>query len=463
MLLLFQVSNFRSIKDTITLSLIAKKEKLHGERLYKFDGFRGRVLPIASVHGGNASGKTNLIKALAATKRLVIKRPQMDEHLRFEPFLLEASYTHKPTTFLTQILLKKKIYEYEVHHKEEGIIFERLSLIKWSSSKTQARQILFERGPEKIIAGELCVRTEKDQLVFGVLEASLRPCDTLLNILYQQASGKNSEELTWSPAIKEVFDWFRFSLGIVSNKDGTVIPSPENVEKISELLPFFDVGICGLHYLNVEPEKEFNEGLVSSISEVLDQLPEGQAIPFPTRHKGAFLVRRFEGKLQFSRLFSYHKTSDGKIVNFDLSQESDGTKQLFKILPYFYDIAKSSKSRTLFIDELDIKLHPLLVQKILKDFLDVCPTINSQLIFSTHDSSLLDTELFRRDEMNLMERKADGASTLHTLSSTTEKNKLKNLRYDSNLQKEYLNQNIGGVANLSKENFLMPSNEEEPI
>jgi AAA15 family ATPase/GTPase len=143
------------------------------------------------------------------------------------------------------------------------------------------------------------------------------------------------------------------------------------------------------------------------------------------------------------KLMAAHTDVNGKDVVFEMNRESDGSLRAIDLLPAFIDLL-SSKKKVYVIDELDRSLHSRLTRSLLEEYLKSCSiTSRSQLLFTTHDLSLMDQDLFRRDEMWVVERGDDGASELIAFSD------YKEIRYDKDIRKSYLQGRLGGVPRIS--------------
>jgi AAA15 family ATPase/GTPase len=161
-----------------------------------------------------------------------------------------------------------------------------------------------------------------------------------------------------------------------------------------------------------------------------------------------YFISEKEGKETTKKLIAFHKCDDGTEIRFDIDKESDGTRRLLDILPAFtagwqLNLRKTRVSKIYFIDELDRSLHHLLLRKLLNKYFASCNADSrTQILFTTHDLLLMDQNLFRRDEMNVVERDATGASSVIPL------NEYNGIRSDKDLLKSYLQGRFGGIPRL---------------
>jgi AAA15 family ATPase/GTPase len=158
------------------------------------------------------------------------------------------------------------------------------------------------------------------------------------------------------------------------------------------------------------------------------------------RHGQRFLVRLKDGEAVVSTLRTRHSGMDGGGVPFNLDEESDGTLRYIDLSMAFHALALKNSGHVFIVDELDRSLHPNLVREAMEAFLAGCgPDSKSQLIVTTHDATLMTQDLFRRDEIWFAEKEPCGSTALHSLGD------FKDLRYDTELQRNYLTGRLGGV------------------
>ncbi len=415
MLIEFRVKNFRSLRDEQVLSLVAAKDKTQQDTHTYATGINAApfVLRSAVVYGANASGKSNLIKALQYMRGVVIESAaaiQPGQIFTVQPFQLDAVFADQPSEFEATFLLDGVRYQYGFAMTAQRIVSEHLLVYR-----TSKPQRWFERHFDS--------ETDKDVYEFGtglkgpksVWEGATRPNSLFLSMAVQL----NNE------ALRPVFDWFVTQL-VIFNEQARLTPQASiqmlqqanGRKEICEFLSAADISIADI---DVETRK----------------VP-GQSVHFdPVAGKAEVRMEEVEEhKLRF-----HHLTEQGKAV-FDLMDESSGTRNLLFLAGPVLEIL--SKGLTLVVDELDTSLHTLLVRALVRLFHR--PDINTggaQLIFTTHDTSLLDApNLFRRDQVWFVEKDRDQASTLVALSEFSP-------RKNEALERGYLMGRYGGVPFLS--------------
>ena len=415
MLVEFRVKNFRSLRDEQVLSLVASKDNTLQQTHTITTGLKAApsLLRSAVVYGANASGKSNLIKALQYMRGVVVESAtviQPGQTYGVQPFRLDDASAKEPTEFEVTFILDGTRYQYGYSMTPERIISEHLLVYK--AFKPQR---WFERHFDS--------ETGKDVYDFGsglkgaksLWETATRPNALFLSM----AAQLNSE------ALRPVFDWFVNGLVIVNEQSQLnpqmsiqMLKQAEGRKRICDFLTAADISIADI--------------------EVVTRKVPGQAVHFdPVAGKTEVRTEEME---QHEMRFS-HVTEKGKAV-LDLMDESSGTRNLLFLAGPVMDILR--KGLTLVMDELDTSLHPLLVRELVRLFHR--PEINiggAQLIFTTHDTSLLDApDLLRRDQIWFVEKEGDQASSLVSLSEFSP-------RKNEALERGYLMGRYGGVPFLS--------------
>jgi AAA15 family ATPase/GTPase len=411
MLIEFRVKNFRSLRDEQVLSLVASADKTYRDTHTVATGLKASpaLLRSAVVYGANAGGKSNLVKALQYMRGVVVESAtaiQPGQLFSVQPFRLDGASASQPTSFEVSFLLDGVRHQYGFTMTAERIVSEHLLVYK--AFKPQR---WFERSVD--------AQTGKDVYEFG---AGLKGAKNL----WEGATRTNGLFLSTavqlnSEALRPVFDWFMNQL-VIFNETSPLVPQlsvqmlqqAEQRRAICAFLSAADISIADI--------------------DVVTNRRPGQVVRFDAV-AGQTEVRTEE--IEEHQLRFHHVTEHGKAV-FDLADESSGTRNLLFLAGPVLDILR--KGMTLVIDELDTSLHTLLVRELVRLFHQ--PEVNqagAQLIFTTHDTSLLDApDLFRRDQVWLVEKDAAQASTLLSLSEFSP-------RKNEALERGYLMGRYGGV------------------
>ena len=394
MLIEFRISNFRSLRDEQVLSLVASKDKslASSHTVSTGVGATPALLRSAAIYGPNAGGKSNLIKALQYMRGVVVESATIAPNQPFsvQPFRLDAAFAGMPTEFEVTFLIDGVRYQYGFAMNAERILSEHLLVYKafkpqhWFTRRHDPAtgRDVYDFGP--------ALKGQK-----SVWESATRPNALFLSMAVQL----NSEQLA------PVFDWFARQL-VVFNEHAMLNPRV-TLQMLRD--PAAKRSICA--FLNA-----------ADIS-IAD-------IDVVTR-------KDHEDELRFT-----HATSKGAAV-FGITEESSGTRNLLFMIGPILDIVRNGL--TLVVDELDTSLHTLLVRRIIQLFHDTAlNTRGAQIIFTTHDTSLLDAhDLFRRDQVWFVEKDRDQASRLYSLTEFSP-------RKGEALERGYLMGRYGGLPILGE-------------
>lgn len=416
MLVEFRLRNYRCFKDEQVLSLVANADdSLLQNLITDVPNFKGNLLRSVAIYGPNASGKTTILDALNAVKRMVTESASAkpDDLLAVEPFLLDPATRDAPTAFELTFIHEGVRYQYGFEIDAERVYQEYLYFVPRGRRAT-----LFER--------EYDAETDQDGYYFGpslkgprqqVSEAT-RP-----NALFLSVGASLNLD-----ALKEPYAWFRSGLGGIQAyriSSGYRLTLDERLhEPIKKVLELADLGIGDYR---IEPPLEEAKRVVL-VRVVLDE--EEDAHREPAR-----------------RIVMCHKAVNGEEVCIPLDRESKGTFQLFALSTFLLDALFGGT--TLYVDELDASLHPELARAIIKLFHhSESNAKGAQLIFNTHDTTLMDNDLFRRDQIWFTEKDADGAAHLYSLLDFSP-------RRDASLAKGYLQGRYGALPFLGNPEMLL--------
>ena len=388
MLIEFRVKNFRSLRDEQTLSLVADKDKSLQESSTMPSGIKAAptLLRSMAIFGPNAGGKSNLIKALQFMRAVVAESAsvmQPGQAFHTQSFRFEATSVAQPTEFDVSFVLDGIRYQFGFALTAQRITREYLLVYKAFKP-----QLWFERYFDE--------ESGKDLYDFGtglkgpksVWEGATRPNALFLSMAVQL----NSEQL------QPVFAWFVKQLAIFNEITPLgqhfsieMLRKPEGKRAICDFLTSADISISDI--------------------EVVTRKVSGQAVHFDMAAEKTE-VRNEEQEVH--ELLFHHVTDHGEAV-FSLGDESMGTRNLLFLTGPVLEIL--DKGMVLVVDELSSSLHPLLVRRLVELFQNSrFNKKGAQLIFTSHDTSLLDQDLFRRDQIWFVEKDRDQASKLYPLS-----------------------------------------------
>jgi AAA15 family ATPase/GTPase len=434
MLVRFSVENFLSFRDRTELSMVASgKVRRHPEHVIKPSTAAGiPLLKLAIIYGANASGKSNLVKAMAMAKQIILHPAEAGGRIVQNPFKLDPACRHRPTRFEFEIKAGDRYFAYGFSYRPERIEEEWL----FEVTRTSENRI-FERSRGKIELGELSFANGNEEQFLKFTAKG-----TLQNRLFLTECRERNvrENVTGAEDILKVLDWIEESLVSVlpaselQLRPFGIFTNGAFIKDLARYLNCFDTGIDEVDIERVEP------GSANVPMEMWKRLeaesPLGFALP-----EGAHILfdRDDKGKLRAWKLIARHRTRSGakNISTFDMTEESDGTRRLMYLVPAM--IALMGSDSVFLIDELDRSLHPEILHSYLANYLKYSAGQSSQLIVTTHDTTLLKQSFVRRDEVWFMEKGDDQSSRLIALEE------FKNADRSKDLQQDYLMGRFGGV------------------
>ncbi|MDQ2098683.1 MAG: ATP-binding protein [Tychonema bourrellyi B0820] len=391
MLIGFSVGNYKSFKETVTLSMVAssiteEEKELDANNLFEIN-HKLNLLKSAAIYGANSSGKSNLIAAINFMKWFVLnssKETQVSEAIDVEAFRLSTETEKEPSFFEIVFLLEGKTFRYGFEVNAREVVSEWLSQADDSEEK-----MLFERDFDKCILGDfpegqgISDKTRSNALFLSVVA---------------QFNGKISGKILL---------WFSKTLQLISGLQDRqyrkeTLESFENDRHRHDIIEFIkklDLGIADIQITN-------QPAFIISNNKALY-----------ARSYGGSLYLNSESKPTVKTIHPKYD-ADGKqtaIELFDIEKhESEGTNKLFALAGILLDTLRIGK--ILLIDELDARLHPLITRELIYLFnSNVTNPHNAQLIFTTHDTNLLSSKTFRKDQIWFTEKDNKGATDFYSL------------------------------------------------
>ena len=388
MLLEFRVRNYKSIRDDQSLNLVASSsdKELADTHLVPTElKSLPRAVRSAVIYGPNASGKSTLLFALNYMRAVVAESAvivQPGQTYNVQPFKLDETSLKEPTEFEMNFVLGGVRHQYGFAMTSKRIVRESLTVYRTSK-------------PTQWFSRALAADGESYDYEFSAYLTGSRKLwqdSTRPNALFLSTAAQLNSELL-SPVFRSIVEGVVYlPAGALLSYDLTtaLLATEEGRTTIREFLSAADISIAGVQAVprkGFRNQVEFRAGGVSHASQ----------------EEAEFLVPVFE-----------HNTANGR-ATFELQEESGGTQRLYTLVAPVLDVLRDG--RALVVDELDSSLHTLLVRRLISMFHD--PSLNkfgAQLIFSTHDTSLLDHNLFRRDQIWFTEKDAAQATRLYPLT-----------------------------------------------
>ncbi|WP_099292029.1 ATP/GTP-binding protein [Butyricimonas sp. Marseille-P3923] len=409
MILRVTIKNLYSFKEETEISFVAGKSTIHGEqvsRAEKRDGIS--VLKTGIIYGANASGKSNIIKAVSMIQKIALSSIPKKY---IEPFKLT-----KPNNLPSKIELEfkagKKFFAYGVEFTIKGITEEWLYEINSRTDREIYTRKVTAEGNE-FTFGPVNGNAETQQLLKFISQST--PVTDSFLAEYIKRNGKGL------PLVNDVYRWMKENLKIIfpnSRYNGISIRVEKDKDfaaATKSLLEYFNTGIADIRRIKVSKEDvDLPKDLINNL--LSDAEPnKNYVIASSSDSTIYFFETDSEGITTTYKQTAIHKTSDNDEVPFEMSEESDGSIRLLDFIPMLIDLRLNES--VYLVDEIDRSMHPMLSQKLLEYYFNhLSDERDTQLIFSTHESNLLNLDLIRADEVWFIEKGHEGASHLTSLA-----------------------------------------------
>ncbi|MCL2785697.1 MAG: ATP/GTP-binding protein [Methanomassiliicoccaceae archaeon] len=424
MLIRFKVGNFLSFDETQELSMIRGSTHGHPDHVCGIDGLG--LLKVSAVYGANASGKSNLVKAIGESRNMILLGEMIRSDRYFRPKLGNKDLN---SYFEFEFEIDSTFYSYGF----EVLLSKQRVISEWLYELSEQNRIIFQRTGNVITHEfENDDKTRMDIYVEDMEEASA----TLFLTEMSRKMRVNEKKLS---IFSKISDWFRYRLHVISPGRSLTVTGGEDLNRAAELMASFGTGIMEIGYSKADENEEiFPNGFLTKIHEELirkrnKRVPNDKCGVTLDMGRGRYRISLSENdEIVIERMFFLHKSSNAR---FELHEESDGTRRLYDLISVLLNPADSL---TYVMDELDLRLHPNLTYKFIERFFERMRGRNNQLIFTVHESSLMDFKLLRRDEIWFIEKGEEESSILYSLEEFNE-------RTDKRIDKAYLEGRYGGV------------------
>lgn len=435
MLLRFVAENIYSFREAMEFNTLPSS-KSHNHLNHKYLCFHATALRLSALYGANGAGKSNLIKAIRYLRGAVVKgslndfQQPDDVAFRFDP-----SYADKPSGLAVEFFQNRRLYYYQIEFKNNVVEFEELLL-----SDTDKDCFLFQRKQND-------VKLNADYMTKGVNKEFLDALNRLVrsDMLFISFISKNYP--SEMPLTTDAYSWFKDKLQIVLPGHVTsLVPHLFDTQEsfrtmVNEIIPELKTGISALevekHEVTADSAKD-DPVLLGAIMRARRQ----KGIPQMIYSRGLMEQSNvvYDGETVWLKtLVGVHEDSSGNKYNSPLSIESDGTRRLIEYMPLFY--AVTQKDSVYVVDEIERSIHPILIKTIIRKISE-SEKATGQLIFTTHESALLDQDIFRPDEIWFAQKDSYQATQLYPLSDY-------NIHHTANIENGYLAGRYGGIPFLS--------------
>lgn len=395
MLLQFKFKNHKCFYDENILDLIATQEKRHINSTIDING--NKILPVIEIHGANASGKSSILEALFFMFETIKMSSRIDinKELLTMPFAFSDKTINQNSEYEISICLGDYEYRYGFSINQNGFDEEWLYKKKFSSTTKATQKIIFERTNNMVIFGPAFEKYKKTWDLFSN-DINTNKLLILSNVAIKEENG----------ILRDIYEFvskFSFKIENIFQRQVSVdILTKDNslFDKFQKIIKEFDPCLLGIRIDEINNESGNKTYRISGVHKDID--------------------------------------NDKKRISIPLQRESEGTVKIFDIMPTI--LKNLEDGGLLCIDELDVKLHPLLFKKIVNMYKDkTINNNNAQLIYTAHSTFMFKSEDLRRDQLYLVEKDSLGKSRIYSLSE------FRNLRTDADYEKKYLTGQFGAI------------------
>ena len=424
MLINFQIKNFCSYKMNAELSFVSnakiKNNKDHEVKLKKIN-----VLKNCALYGANASGKSNIIKALSFMKKMVLNKSD------YMDFSFKGN-ENTPTTFTIVFSNNENIYEYSFSLLNKKNLFDNYKIVKESLHKiyNNKSELFFNLEQDKNVFSKKFLKIT----YFKAYISGYKRINNQLFLAYISDVDKTIDNEEINTAIRCTYNFFKEELVILSNDNNFNLVNLTNLDNLSLYLKKFDTGIEYLDFINCSFD-EINESVNNEIlNKYIIEARQNNQKSFCIFNKDKLFCIDLENNV-FKKLVCKHRNINNV---FNLGNESEGTVRIIFLISMLFE--DSLKDKVYVIDEIERSIHPLLSPKLILEFQNLNKNNHKQLLFTTHLVSLMD-EVLRRDEIYFCSKNKYGISSIESLLEYAS-------RLDPNISKKYLEGRFGAIPNL---------------
>lgn len=441
------VENFKSFDKETVLTMISSN-KIRKKNNHKICIKNTSLLKYAVIYGANAAGKSNLVEVFKFMKYCVKNAIPAEATTMF--CKSQKENCDKPSTFELQFTIGDKFYAYgfSIQLSQRSVLSEWLHELYQNGSS----RMLFEREyHKKPILGLDFVQGTSDS---NKLQTYLDDFDETSNHLFLTIMnrGKKYNDDSKLFFFKETYDWITNNINVCTPHSALAgfeyYYDEASLTRINELIKIFDTGISKVIIEEISIDELSKELPAPIFDDVMNDLKEkaekdpAQKIAASMRSEDSFFNIEIE-RNKAPKITTIKLKHDKCFYDFKFKEESDGTRRLFELIDM---LLNNSKDRVYIIDEMERSLHPRLTAKFIELFDQIHINQKMQLIFTTHESSIMDQELFRRDEIWFVERDKKNNSNVYSLDKFKE-------RYDKKLSKAYLEGRYGAIPVFSSFRF----------
>ena len=440
MLLRFVVKNLYSFKEETEFNLFPSSKAAHHLH-HKVQCADVEAMRLTAIYGANGAGKSNLVKALQDLKTFVSLGTISQSVFQNYKFQFSASCLNEPVSMAIEFCAGGVNFYYSIEMDTGRVSYESLSI----SHKTKDI-LVFERksnGTQTITFGEGYSADKSNKLFSTVLQDKLLGKEALL---LSFMATNYSEEI---PAIADAYKWIVNDLIVLNPKYLKHLAlaymfsnNPGMKSLLQDVLSGTKTGITSIEVgTRIVEENQLDPAFVKGLKDS-PGVPKIVQSTVDDRINNSVVYEN--GQIVYMEIQPKHQLLDGTDIRMPINFESDGTIRLIEYIPLLYLVL--TKDCVVIIDEIERSLHPILIKEIIKKISESL-SAKGQLIFTTHESCLLDQDILRPDEIWFAQKDTEQATQFYPLSDF-------NIHKTANIENGYLNGRYGGIPFLSNLNDL---------
>ncbi len=439
MLVRFAVQNYLSFNERTEFNMLTGSPRRLPHHVYHHGDLE--LLKMAAVYGANGAGKSNFVDALTDFKTYALFGSELVISIMSNnrKFRLNNSSQNNPIIFEIEFIIDNEMFFYSLVIDKAIIIDEKLLL----THSSKGEELIFNRtnvdGKVEILFNDKYKKTEQDILRIKLYEEELlKDYETLLSKLNESKEGFELVKKAYLGlfSIKSIGP--EFSVSNLMFSDANIF------NFIKDYTKRFNTGVDGFEIQTFTFEQFFGENYKEIKDRIKAELSHKEEVDFNNfmggkSNKSKTIATIENGLYVIKKLSTFHLNKNGDKFIFDTYEESDGSVRLWDILVSIYFAIH--EEGIILIDEIERSIHPNLIKELITKFSEHKGT-KGQLIFTTHESNLLDQEIFRQDEIWFAEKNTEGATEMYPMSDF-------DVRYDLDVRKGYLNGRFGAIPFLS--------------
>ena len=427
MLLRFVVSNFLSFAEEVEFNMFPGNFKIHKDHIYHTPEVD--LLKTAAIYGANGSGKSNFVKAVNFLRDIVTEGTINLTDYNRSIFKLDETFKNKPTTLEVEFKRENRYFSYGVSILNETIEKEWLHRSFPSKSKNE---MIFERettGEKTTVkVNENLLTSDKERLRYEIYAEETSPTTSFISKIKDKVNEAGATHDWFSSFVWLIFPHTKHRATLQLSKE------PDYKKYVNTILPKLGTGLTKIETRRFpfeEIRKQMDEESWKAI-EKFDEIlgADDDAVEIAPDS----IVHKEDGKIYLEKMVLLNKGKNEDLIEFNFDEQSDGTQRIIDLIPALRVL--EDEEAIFVVDEIERSLHPSLIKEFLDLFLS--KPSKGQLIFTTHESYLLDLDLFRQDEIWFTEKSKEGATSMYSLSEFKP-------RYDLDIRKGYLAGRFGAI------------------